>query len=100
MKKAEEIASLGKDAIKQVFSYGLQFLAEINRLKVLGAEHSRLNGKTLDSAQKLQNLLNLNAIEQMQRLLDESSYHLERNANAKLLILNMGIQMNTIFRMR
>lgn len=100
VKKAEEIATLGKDAIKQVFSYGLQFLAEINRLKILGAKHSRLNGKTLDSAEKLKNLLDLKAIEQMQKLLDESSYHLERNANAKLLILNMGIQMNAIFRMR
>ena len=100
VKKAEEIATLGKDAIKQVFSYGLQFLAEINRLKILGPKHSRLSGKTLDSAEKLKNLLNLKAIEQMQQLLDESSYHLERNANAKLLILNMGIQMNAIFRIR
>ena len=100
VKIAEEIASLGKDAIKQVFSYGLQFLAEINRLKILGPKHSRLNGKTLESAEKLKNLLDLNAIEKMQDLLNESSYYLERNANAKLLILNMGIQMNAIFRMR
>jgi hypothetical protein len=48
----------------------------------------------------LKNLLDLNAIEKMQNLLNESSYYLERNANAKLLILNMGIQMNAIFRMR
>ncbi len=97
---AEDWAKMGKDQIKQMFNYGLQFIAEINRLSVLGASHSRLNGPALDAAEKLKQILNLHIIEELQQLIDKSAYQLERNANVKLLLLNMGIQMNAIIRQR
>lgn len=98
--KAEELAALGKDGLKQVFHYGLQFLSEVNRLSILGREHSRLQGQTLEAADKLKGLLGLSAIDEMEDLLSKACYYVERNANAKILVLHMGIQMNAIFKKR
>ena len=98
--KAEELAALGKDGLKQVFYYGLQFLSEVNRLTVLGKEFSRLQGQTLEAADKLKGLLGLSAIDEMEDLLSKACYYIERNANAKILVLHMGIQMNAIFKKR
>ena len=94
----EKFATIGREKQKLFLKYGLHFLREMLILTTTENNNLRLRGNELATALKMKNILNFNKIEPMATLFDECSYHIERNANPKVLFLDAAIQIHKILR--
>ena len=58
----------------------------------------RLRKEELETAQKMKTVLDIDKIQGISRLFDECIYHVERNANPKVLFLDASIRTHRILR--
>ncbi|PHN03985.1 DNA polymerase III subunit [Flavilitoribacter nigricans] len=101
----ENFAGLGRENQKHFLRYGLHFLRELTLMKVMSDQPDfngkfRLPGKELETAQRLVGVVELDQLELLAQLFTDASYYVERNANPKILFLDVSIQMNQIFKRR
>ena len=97
----EKFAGAGREAQKYFFRYGLHFIREMMMYKATNStDRVRLQNNELSTAIKMSAVIDLEQIEPIMRLFDESIHHIERNANAKILLLDVSIQMNKILKKR
>jgi DNA polymerase-3 subunit delta' len=101
----ENFAGLGRENQKHFLRYGLHFLRELTLMKVMRDQPAfqgkfRLPAKELETAQRLVGVVELDQLELLAQLLTDASYYVERNANPKILFLDVSIQMNQIFKRR
>ena len=95
---AEKFAALSKSAQKTLLLYGLEILRES---LVAGQEEDkllRMTGEEMVFVKKFSKTLNTNLIDRLAGQLSESHYHLERNANAKIVFMNLSIIFSTAFK--
>ncbi len=97
---AEQLAELGREPQKYLLSYGLHFLREALVHQLAPALPARLQGQELVTAQKFMARLDAHRIGLMANLLSQAYYHIERNANAKVLLLHVSIQLHRIMHGR
>lgn len=95
-KSVEEIASLTKEEMKTYFSYCIHFLRQCLLLRHMGESGVQLLPAELDLAKKVITVIDDESIQGVSSMLNEASYHLERNANMKSSLLSMAIRMNRI----
>jgi DNA polymerase-3 subunit delta' len=101
----EDFAGLGRENQKHFLRYGLHFLRELTLMKVMSDQPDfsgkfRLPPKELETAQRLVSVVELDQLELLSQLLNDTSYFVERNANPKILFLDVSIRMNQIFKRR
>jgi DNA polymerase III subunit delta' len=94
----EDFSKTGREKQKLFLRYGLHFLRELLILTTTGNENLRLRGTELATALKMKAIITFEKIEPMAQLFDECSYHIERNANPKVLFLDASIRMHKILR--
>jgi len=63
-----------------------------------GGSLIKLEGDELVFVQKFSNVLNINNLEQITSLLSESHYHIERNARAKIVFLDISLAIARLMR--
>ena len=90
-------AALNREEQKKFVRYGLNFMHELVLLKVVG-KALRLSDDKAETALKIKNLLDLEQINEICRLLDECGFGLERNANIRLLMFDAAIQLKNIYK--
>ena len=95
---AEKFAALGRERQKHFFQYGLHFMREFMLFKLTGSQQVRLRKPELDTVTRLSKVVPFDKIEPITKLMNDSFYYIERNANPKLLGLDASIQMNQIFK--
>jgi DNA polymerase III subunit delta' len=89
----EKFAGAGREAQKYFFRYGLHFIREMMMYKITqSAERIRLQKTELDTAVKMSAVIELEQIEPIMQLFDEAIKHIERNVNAKILLLDTSIR--------
>lgn len=98
-------AGLGRENQKHFLRYALHFLRELTLMKAMDGQADfngriRLQAKELAAAQRLTGVVELDQLEAIARLFNDASYHVERNANPKILFLDTSIRMNQIFKRR
>ena len=98
VKWVDQFAKLGRENQKHLIRYGLHFLREFMLLKLSGEARVRLLPAELDTARKLTPLIGLDQLDHLVTLLNDCAYHVERNANPKVLFLDASIRMNQILR--
>jgi DNA polymerase III subunit delta' len=88
---------LSKVSQKTLLQYGLSMMRE--SLIMLSGEPtlSRLMGPELEFIKKFIKVLDIEMIEEITLTLNEAFYHLERNANAKILFLDLSLRIIEIF---
>ncbi len=87
-----------KDQIT-LLNYALYFFKEFLSLKLgKGELVVRLEDKELQTAQNMLKIIDLQQIQQLISLFDEMAFHVERNANPRILFLDASIQMHHILR--
>ncbi len=96
VKASERIAELGREPQKYLLTYGLHFLREALVHSIVQEIPVRIRGQELVTAQKLMARLDAERIGAMSELLSECHYHVERNANAKVLFMDTTIRMHRI----
>ncbi|MEZ4903460.1 MAG: DNA polymerase III subunit delta [Spirosomataceae bacterium] len=91
VKLADEFDGLGKDKQKGLFDYILNLFRDLflwqNGVETL----VRLKEEELDFVQKFGKTVALNAVELLIQEITEGHYHLERNARAKMLFLDISL---------
>ena len=94
----EDFSRLGRENQKHFFRYGLHFFREFLALKLTGAERARLRQAELETARRLSDVLSYEQIEPIVHLFNDCIYHIERNANQKVLVLDASIRMHRFMK--
>ncbi len=94
----EQFAKVGRENQKHFIRYALHFLREYMLVKLTGDKNLRLQEKELETALNLTKVIELDQIQKMAKLFDDCYYHVERNANPKILFLDASITLNQILK--
>lgn len=95
---ADEFDTKGKEYQKAMLEYGLKIFREIFLYRHGGENLIKLEGDELVFVQKFSNVLNISNLEQITTLLSESHYHVERNARAKIVFLDISLAIARLMR--
>jgi len=93
-------AKLGRDAQKQFLHYALHFTRELLMLKVHPTATVRLRPQELKTARRMAGLFDLDQISDLAECFTRGIAGIERNANARILLLDASLQMHRIQRGR
>lgn len=94
VKAVNDLNEFTKEEMKTFFQYCTHFLRQCLLLRYLPSDQVILPQQELDLAQKVISVVDDEAIQRISTMLDELSYHLDRNANMKVSLLNFAIQTN------
>ncbi|SHG79137.1 DNA polymerase III subunit [Pedobacter caeni] len=97
----DQAAGWGRENQKNFLKYGINFLRECSLLLSGAEELVKLPARTLDTAKKLSNhVLDLGMAEAIIEELERAHYHIERNANPKILFLDVSLQLVKIIKFK
>lgn len=97
----EVVAKWGRENQKNFLKYGINFLRECSLLLSGADDLVKLPTDTLSIAVKLTtNVLNLAMVEALISELEQAHYHIERNANPKILFLDVSLQLVKIIKFK
>ncbi len=91
---SEKIAALGREKQRFLMHYGLHYMREVLKLQLQGDNGIRLRTLEFESAKGMSKRITTAGIMKMVQLFDETSYHIERNANPKILFLSLALKLN------
>jgi DNA polymerase-3 subunit delta' len=97
MKWVDEVSKLGREQQKQFLKYFNHLLEQSIRIKVLGTDLP-LDPDLKDFALRINKIAGVGQLEAIIQELDKAVYYIERNANAKMLFMAMGIKFYHIIR--
>lgn len=90
---AEEFHNMDKLRQKNLMLYGMHILRE-TLLHTSGTTAlNRTRGEELKFVQDFSKVMNLHKIENAFRLMNDASYHIERNGSAKMIFLDLSVQL-------
>ena len=97
----DQIAGWGRENQKNFLKYGISFLRECSLLLSGAEELVKLPVSAMETAKKLStHVLNLNMAEAIISELEKAHYHIERNANPKILFLDVSLQLVKIIKFK
>jgi DNA polymerase-3 subunit delta' len=85
--------NMSKTAQKLFLQYAINMMRHALICEYLVDENLKLNSEEQGFVAKFGNALNGQKIEMISRELNRAYYHLERNANARILFLNLSINV-------
>lgn len=94
---SENFAELGREAQKNFLYYTLLFIQQILYLKIVPNKTLMLNSEENRLAQAIIQQTNVMALEQLNTIINTAYANIERNANPRILFLNLTIQVSDIF---
>ncbi|QQL49632.1 DNA polymerase III subunit [Mucilaginibacter ginkgonis] len=93
IKLVDQMAKLGRENQKNFLRYGVSFLRECCLLQTGGEKLVHLPAEELDTAQKMAKVISVDAAAAITKELEKAHYHIERNANPKILFLDVSLQI-------
>jgi len=97
MKWVEDMSKLGREPQKQFLKYFNHLLEQSIRLKVLGNDLP-LDPALKDFALRINKIAGVGQMEAIVQEIDKATYYIERNANAKMLFMALGIKFYHIIQ--
>jgi len=98
VKWVAEAAALGREKQKQLLRYFNHLLEQALRLRILGKENVHAPQNEVDFAERINKIATLEQQQAIIGELDKAIYHIERNANAKILFQALTIRIYHIIR--
>jgi DNA polymerase III subunit delta' len=95
---SESFQKIGREAQKHLLQYGLNTIRETFLFKHTGTEIVRLQEDELKFVEGFSKVLNDLKIEQVSHQLNEAYYHIERNANPKILFLDLSLNISSLMK--
>lgn len=89
----DEVSKLGREKQKKFLRYFSHLLEQAVRIQALGAENVYLPEQEKDFSIRLNKIANFDQQEEIIKILDETAYHIERNANTKMLFHAVTIKI-------
>ena len=97
VKWTDNFSKLSKVSQQTLFQYGLSMMREALIILAKEPSLSRLMGDELEFITNFTKVLEIKSLEAITLRLNEAFYHLERNANSKILFLDLSLQIIEIF---
>jgi DNA polymerase III, gamma/tau subunits len=94
----EELAKLGRENQKSFLLYSLHMMRQAVLLKEGMDQLVHLPDAELDFVRKFSKHYSLEQIGETVRLFEEAHYHIERNANPKILFLDLSLQLVLLYK--
>ncbi len=94
----DKFNSMSKVAQKSLLEYGLSILRESLIVKSSEGSLQRTLPHEEEFVSKFAKSISLEIIEMMAKLFNESIYHLERNANPRILLMDLSLQITGLLR--
>ncbi len=94
----EELSKLGRENQKSFILYTINMMRQVVLLKAHMPELVHLPSAELDFAQKFSKHYQLAQIELTIDLFEKAHYHIERNANPKILFLDLSLHLVLIYK--
>lgn len=92
---ADDYHALDKLSQKNLMFYGMNMMRE-TLLKVSGsADMTRSRGEELQFVQNFSKVMDLEKIEKTYTLMNDASFHLERNGSAKMIFLDLSLKLSS-----
>ena len=95
----ENLAKLGRENQKYFLTYSLHFLRELMVLRVTGnSDNIRLQPTEKQTAINMAKVVGFEKVEKISDLFNHAIFHVERNANPKILFLDTSIKLHKVLR--
>jgi len=95
---SDSFQKMGREAEKTFFQYGLSVLRESLVFQSTGDALLRLEETEKTFIENFSKVLNTEKIEKISTFLNEAYYHIERNANSKIVFLDMSLSVAASLR--
>lgn len=92
----DEFAVAGRENQKSFILSGIEFLRQCMMMNYAGEDLVRYSDEIIPSFSKFSRFIHQNNIEEFEKLLNEAFYHIERNANPRILFLNLSLNVNRL----
>jgi DNA polymerase-3 subunit delta' len=89
----EQAAKMGRENQKNFLRYGISFIRECCLLMADAGHLVHLPAQELETAQKMTLVMNIAMAQAISTELEKAHYHIERNANPKILFLDVSLQI-------
>jgi DNA polymerase-3 subunit delta' len=96
----DQFAKMGRENQKNFLRYGISFIRECCLLMAGAGNLVHLPAKELETAQKMTNVLDISKAQYISDELEKAHYHVERNANPKILFLDVSLQIIKILNLK
>ena len=96
----DQFAKMGRENQKNFLRYGISFIRECCLLMAGAGNLVHLPAKELETAQKMTNVLSIEKAQTISTELEKAHYHVERNANPKILFLDVSLQIIKILNLK
>ena len=97
----DQAAGWGRENQKNFLKYGISFLRECSLILSDAESLVKLPARALDTAHKLsKHVLDLNMASAIITELEQAHYHIERNANPKILFLDVSLRLVRIIKFK
>ena len=93
MPLVDQLSKLGRENQKNFLKYGINFLRECCMIIAGAASLVHLPAQELETAQKLSAVMSVPKAQAIVAELEKAHYHVERNANPKILFLDVSLQI-------
>lgn len=94
---AEEFHNFDKMNQRNLLAYSLSMLHETLLLASGAAAINRVKGGEQERVQKFSKIMDVKKIDRASTLINEATYFLERNGSAKMIFLDLSIQLSKMF---
>lgn len=95
---AEKFQKMNKISQKSLFQYGLNMMRETLVLYFDALNLTRTQGEELEFTRRFSKVLSPDQVENITDQLNKSIYYLERNANAKIVFLDLSLILARLFQ--
>jgi len=96
----ETLAKLGRENQKNFMRYGISYIRECCMILAEAGSLVHLPAAELETAQKMSGAMSLPMAEAIGNLLEKAHYHVERNANPKILFLDVSLQIVSVLKFK
>ena len=97
---SDQFGRLSKVGQKSLFQYGLEILRNSLTFNYGQENLVRLEADEKEFVEKFQTVMNPGLIEGLSQQLETACYHLERNANSKILFMDLSLSISKLFQSR
>jgi DNA polymerase-3 subunit delta' len=95
----DEMSAGGRERQKNFLNYTLHIMRESIVMNTSAKEIIKLNAKEMDFVTKFSPFIHLNNIEALIEEVNKAYYHMERNANAKILFMDLAFKFNELLNL-
>lgn len=96
----DQLSKMGRENQKNFLRYGISFVRECCLLIAGAGDLVHLPATELETAQKLSSIMNIEMNQAIINELEKAHYHVERNANPKILFLDVSLQIMSFLKLK